>query len=82
MEEHDGTNALEDIFTSKWFWYTAAALALGIIILGAVWYAKHPDRSIFEDFARQSDNHAEQNGHVPAPTSVVGPELVEDQEST
>ena len=71
---------LDQIF-GKWFWYTALGLTVGIVVLTILWYAKHPGRSVFEDFARQSDNNATTNGHVPVAPSVVSSALVEDPES-
>jgi hypothetical protein len=74
-DEH--TNPFEEIFTARWFWISAAVLAVAIVGLAVAYYQKHPERNIFEDFARRSPIGIPQtNGHVPGPTTPSGADVV------
>lgn len=57
----------------SWFWWVGAGLAASVVVLMVLWYVKHPDRSVFQDFAPRRDLGAPQaNGHFPAPASTAG----------
>ena len=56
----------------KWFWISAgiiAALCVGLVV---AYYVQHPDRSLFEDFARRGPvDIPSTNGRVPGSPAAV-----------
>lgn len=69
----------EDFFP-KWTWYVAFGLAAACTALIVLYYFKHPERNIFEDFTRKPfvDIPAT-NGAVPAATAPTGADVVEGE---
>jgi len=69
MAEHEDVSE----FIPSWFWWVGAGLCVGVVALVVLWYVKHPDRSIFEDFARREPlGVPESNGMVPHPATSAG----------
>lgn len=60
---------------AQWFWISAGVLAAGIVVLLVAWYAKHPDRSPFDDFRKMAVPAT--NGNLPHPAPTVGADAVE-----
>lgn len=67
-----------DFEIPSWFWWLGLALAAGCVGLAVLWYVKHPERSIFEDFARRGEvGVPETNGAVPHSPATVGADPLE-----
>jgi hypothetical protein len=78
----DAESPLMDIFRAKWFWVSAGVLAALVVGLAVAYYAQHPERNIFEDFARRAPiDIPSTNGRVPHAASTVGADSYEGEET-
>ena len=67
---------IEEMFP-PWVLWVGIGLAVSCACLVALWYLKHPDRNILEDFAHRTVDIPSTNGAVHHAEATVGPEAVE-----
>lgn len=78
-DDHEG----QEFIFGRWFWISAGILAVGIVALTFLWYARHPEESPFSTFAKGRGplGSPETNGHIPAHSAPVGSDVVGGEET-